>query len=125
MGLRALIIDDDCDLRIATCDLLESIGIEVSEAQNGHIAFDILKRTVPEVVIVDINMPLMDGVTFVETLRREGFPISRIMIFSGSLSQKRLARLASLQVKHFVVKPMNPMEFLEKVNEIAKMNPKL
>jgi len=65
----ALVIDDSRVVRGFICKILESIGFEVEQAENGLEAKEICERSMPEVIIVDWNMPEMNGLEFVEALR--------------------------------------------------------
>ena len=62
--MRIFVVDDATLVRIYYRQILEEAGFEVEEALNGLEALERLLVRPPDVVIVDINMPLMDGVTF-------------------------------------------------------------
>lgn len=116
---RALIVDDDPDLRDTTADLLRTIDGDVSEASNGHVAFDYIKRNDPDIVVIDLNMPLMGGIRLVELLKRNGFPTSRILIYSATLDQSRVLQLARMKIEHFFVKPVDPTPFLARICQMV------
>jgi two-component system chemotaxis response regulator CheY len=73
---RILVIDDASLVRLYYRDALERAGFEVAEALNGLEALEKLLVFRADLLIVDINMPKMDGLTFLRTLRRQDPAIS-------------------------------------------------
>ncbi len=73
---RVLVVDDASLVRLYYRDALERAGFEVDEALNGLEALEKLMMGPPDLLIVDVNMPQMDGVTFLRILRRQAPPIS-------------------------------------------------
>jgi two-component system, chemotaxis family, chemotaxis protein CheY len=73
---RVLVIDDAALVRLYYRDALERAGFEVDEALNGLEALEKLLIAPPDLMIVDINMPKMDGLTFLKVLRRQEGPVS-------------------------------------------------
>ncbi len=76
--MRILIVDDANLVRLYYRQILEDVGFEVDEAINGLEAMERLLVNPPDALIVDINMPRMDGVTFLSALRRQALPLSSI-----------------------------------------------
>jgi two-component system chemotaxis response regulator CheY len=76
--MRVLIVDDANLVRLYYRRILEEAGFEVEEALNGLEAVERLLVSPADALIVDINMPRMDGVTFLSTLRRQALPMSSI-----------------------------------------------
>jgi CheY-like chemotaxis protein len=66
---RALLVDDDEVVRRGMRQALEPIGWKVTEAENGHVAVESLAATRPDVIILDLMMPKMDGFEFLDELR--------------------------------------------------------
>ncbi len=73
---RVLVIDDAGLVRLYYRDALERAGFDVDEALNGLEALEKLMMAPPDLLIVDVNMPQMDGMTFLRILRRQPPPIS-------------------------------------------------
>jgi two-component system, chemotaxis family, chemotaxis protein CheY len=76
--IRILIVDDANLVRLYYRQILEDAGFEVEEAINGLEALERLLVGPADALIVDINMPRMDGVTFLSALRRQALPVSSI-----------------------------------------------
>jgi len=66
---RALLVDDDDVVRRSVRQALEPIGWQVTEAENGQVAVDSLTAARPDVIILDLMMPKMDGFEFLDELR--------------------------------------------------------
>jgi two-component system, chemotaxis family, chemotaxis protein CheY len=86
--MRIMIVDDANLLRLYYRQILEEAGFEVEEALNGLEALERLLVSPADALIVDINMPVMDGVTFLSALRRQALPLSSIPAFVTSTESK-------------------------------------
>ena len=86
MGLyRILLVDDEEEVRRGIIRKMEweSLGFEVAgDAENGEEALEKVEQLQPDVVITDIRMPYMDGLTLTRRIRQK-YPSMRVLIFSG------------------------------------------
>jgi two-component system, chemotaxis family, chemotaxis protein CheY len=76
--MRVLIVDDANLVRLYDRQILEEAGFDVDEALNGLEALERLLVSRADALIVDINMPQMDGITFLAALKRQALPLSSI-----------------------------------------------
>jgi CheY-like chemotaxis protein len=76
------VVDDDGAIRRAVRKLLERHGYEVHECGDGAEALTILETNPPDILLTDLNMPGLDGMGLLRTLRRSGSKV-RIIVFSG------------------------------------------
>jgi CheY-like chemotaxis protein/nitrogen-specific signal transduction histidine kinase len=92
---RALLIDDDDVVRRGVRQALDSIGWTVIEAENGQVAVDLLTAGLPDVIILDLMMPEMDGFEFMDKLRRrpDWREIPVVVITAKDLSEQDRDRL--------------------------------
>ena len=67
---KCLIVDDSRVIRKVSRHIVETLGLEVSEAENGREALDLCAAQMPDVVLLDWNMPVMSGIEFIVHLRR-------------------------------------------------------
>ena len=103
----ALVIDDSRVIRKVARSLLEEMGFEVREAEDGALALEALRERTADVAIVDAAMPNMDGVAFLKALRREPSIAPRAAIFcttendAAHLDQAYLAGARGVLLKPF------------------------
>jgi CheY-like chemotaxis protein len=92
---RALLVDDDEVVRRGVRNALVPIGWQVTEAENGQVAVDTLATAQPDVIILDLMMPKMDGFEFLDELRSrpdwQDIPV--VVITAKDLTEKDRVRL--------------------------------
>ena len=117
MARRVMIIDDASLVRLYYRDVVERAGYDVEEALNGVEALEKLLVQPADFLIVDVNMPKMDGLTFLKTLRQQALPLAGIpalMTSTEAAPQDRLAaRVAG--ANYYLVKPIPPDRLLDYV----------
>jgi two-component system cell cycle response regulator DivK len=118
MSKRILVVEDQPDNRRILRDLLTSVGFEIIEAENGQEALEVVARERPNLILMDIQLPLLDG--YEATRRIKADPALRaipiIVITSYALSgDESKARAAGCDA--YVTKPFSPRALLAKVRE--------
>lgn len=105
---RILIVDDAALVRTYYRAALEQGGFLVEEALNGLEALEKLLMQPFDLAIVDINMPQMDGITFVRTLRSKELPVSGVpvLITSTEAGPQDLAAARTAGANYYLVKPV-------------------
>lgn len=120
MAKTILIIDDSTSLRQVVQIALKGAGYDVVQAENGRVALDkIAAGTKPGLIVCDVNMPIMDGITFVKELKslpeHKFTPI--IMLTTESAEEKKLqGQMAG--AKAWLVKPFRPEVMLKAVQKL-------
>jgi signal transduction histidine kinase len=118
---RALVVDDNPDAATGLAELVESFGYEVEVAGDGPTALDAAGRFNPDVVLLDIGLPGMDGYAVARTLCQRGFATKLVAVTGyGQDSDRERARGAGFS--HHLVKPV-PMEALVEVLEAPAQSP--
>jgi two-component system chemotaxis response regulator CheY len=104
-----LVVDDAALVRLYYRTTLEEAGFRVEEALNGIEALEKLLTTSADMLIVDVNMPQMDGFTFLQTLRRKGEPLSTIptLITSTESAEADFAAARKAGANLYRVKPVD------------------
>ncbi len=105
---RVLVIDDAALVRVYYRDALERAGFEVDEALNGLEALEKLTLTTPDLLVVDVNMPQMDGLTFLHALRRQPGPAAGIpaLVTSTESGAQDLDAARRAGANFYLVKPI-------------------
>jgi len=109
-----LVVEDDQDIAFAVREYLLSQGYDVSIAENGKVALDMVANLQIDLAIVDVMMPIMDGITFVMNVRKDyDFPV--IMLSAKSEETDKILGL-NMGADDYVTKPFRPLELLARVN---------
>ena len=125
---KILIVDDDPDIRDAASIILESAGYEVVTAQDGLEGLELLKAERPDLMILDLLMPKMDGFTVCKELQDtrwskfRGMPILILTSVREEASRRRyeLETGLELDVADYVEKPIAPEVLLDRVSKLIK-----
>ena len=114
---RILVVDDANLVRRFYRDALERAGFDVDEALNGVEALEKHLSESFDLVIVDINMPQMDGFTFLKTLRRQTAPISSVpaLVISTEAGPQDMAAARAAGANFYLVKPVRQDTLVEHV----------
>lgn len=120
MTKRILVVDDSCSLRQVVCIALQREGYETREAGNGAEALEALDEGKFNLVISDVNMPVMNGIEFVQQLKQS--PTARftpvvMLTTEGDDEMKQQGKAAG--AKAWVVKPFTPPQLLDVVSRLV------
>lgn len=116
---RALVVEDDIELRKLFCRVLTRNGYETFEAADGIDALDVLDRESVDIIISDIMMPKMNGYELAESLREAGYtlPILMITAAEGFADMKRGFNAGT---DDYMAKPVNLDEMVLRVNALLR-----
>ena len=118
-----LVCDDDKEIVKAIEIYLEKEGYKIYKAYNGKEALDIINKTELHLVILDIMMPEIDGISVAETVREDkAIPI--IMLSAKSEDYDKIKGL-NVGADDYITKPFNPMELVARVNSQIRRYTKL
>ena len=116
---KILAVDDSASMRGMVAFTLRGAGHEVTEAENGQLALDAARTSAFELVLADVNMPVMDGIAMVRALRArpeyQGVPI--LMLTTESHTEKKMEGKAA-GATGWLVKPFDPEQLLATVNRV-------
>ena len=120
MPARLMIVDDTLFMRRMLRDLLVSQGYElVAEARNGREAVENYEQTLPDLVIMDITMPEMDGIQAARAIL-QAHPKARIVICSALGQNEPVMEALHVGAQDFVLKPFLPEKVLEVVHKVLQ-----
>ena len=117
MGKRILIVDDAAFMRMMLRDILIAKGYEIAgEAENGIEAGILYNRLKPDLVLMDITMPEMDGIKAVHEIIKSD-PEARIVMVSAMGQQAMVIQSIKAGAVDFVVKPFHTERVIDAVNK--------
>lgn len=109
---KILTIDDDESVRISIAHYLEDSGYEVLQAGNGHQGLKIFREKEPDVVLLDLRMPEMDGLSVLKQLGQEA-PQTPVIVVSGTGSFEDVIATVRLGSWDYIPKPITDLSDLE------------
>ncbi len=113
---KILVVDDAAFMRMRASKLLTDNGYEVIEAENGLDAVEKYKAERPDLVIMDITMPVMDGIEAVKAIK--SYDPDAIIIMCSALGQQAMViNAVRAGAKDFIVKPFQPDRILATVKK--------
>jgi DNA-binding response OmpR family regulator len=112
-----LVVEDEADLVWVIRFNLEMEGYRTFVATNGQAALEMLQTDPPDVMLLDLMMPVMDGWTVLEEMRNRGGDRPKIIVISARTAAGDRARAARYEVDGFVAKPFDMDELLELIRD--------
>jgi len=114
-----LAVDDSQTMRDVVKETLESAGYQVTVAENGLDGLEKFKQGKFDLIIADINMPVMDGITMIKEIRKINTEVPIITLTTESEeSKKQEGRNAGAD--GWIVKPFRPAQFLDIIKQILE-----
>jgi len=110
---RILVVDDDDSTRDVVEEFLSTEGYEVWAAANGRTALEMVEAALPDVILLDMLMPIMDGHEFCEAYRQRTGPCAPIIVLTASFDAATSAR--SVEADAYLDKPFILDDLLEVV----------
>jgi two-component system KDP operon response regulator KdpE len=117
-GRRILVVDDEPDLRDAVRVYLEMHGYSVLQAADGQEAVAKVRTTLPDLVVLDVMMPVMDGITALQQLRTlSAVPVIMLTVKGDEDDKVRALRLGA---DDYVTKPFSQRELLARIESVLR-----
>lgn len=114
---RVLVVDDAAFMRLRTAKVLLEAGHTVLEAENGRRAVELYVQEQPDVVLMDITMPEMDGLAALGEIKRRD-PQARVAMLTAMGQQTIVLEAIKAGARDFVVKPFEPERVLKAVEKL-------
>ena len=117
--LHILVVDDEDRVRQAVRRVMEPDGFRISEAINGELGLEALKQDRPDLVLVDLMMPVMDGMEFLGLARRL-YPDLAFVVITGYATLEKAVEAMKQGADDFLAKPFKPKELRLVVERLIK-----
>ncbi len=118
MGINVLIVDDLTFIKMVLKDLVEKAGFRVvGEASDGEEALRLFEEKHPDIVLMDITMPKMDGLTALQRILSMD-PEAKVIMCSALGQQRLILQAIQLGAKDFIVKPFRPERVIGSIKKI-------
>ena len=121
MSARILVVDDSASMRQMVAFALTSAGYSVEEAEDGAVALGRAKGSKFNAVVTDVNMPNMDGISFVKAVKQlPAYRFTPVIMLTTEAGEDRKREGQAAGAKAWVVKPFQPQQML---GAVAKLVP--
>lgn len=125
MGSSILVVEDEPQIRRLIEVLLDSEGFTVVACENGQRALEVVDETQPDLVLLDLMMPEMDGIMFAEKLRaRPAFRTTPILVVTARDQQVDKYEAFKVGANAYLTKPFDPLELLFNVRSLLSLTQK-
>lgn len=114
---RVLVVDDAAFMRVRAARVLQEAGHAVVEAENGHEALKLYAECRPDVVLMDITMPDMDGLAALKEIRKLD-PDARVAMVTAMGQQAIVMEALKAGAKDFVLKPFQAERVLSSLRKL-------
>ena len=116
---RILAVDDSASMRQMVAFTLKSAGFDVVEAPDGGAALDIAKREKFSLVLADVNMPVMDGITLVKNLRTlPDYKFTPLLMLTTEATPEKKQEGKAAGATGWLVKPFNPEQLITTIKKV-------
>jgi len=121
-ALRILVVEDDPDIASVLTRILRGAGLEARIAEDGELALTEVATFKPDLVLLDLGLPKLDGVKVAQTLRSGGFEAGIIALTARDEPEDKVEGLDS-GLDDYVVKPFNRDELLARMRSVFRRRP--
>lgn len=120
MNKKILVVEDEEDIREAMAEAVASAGYEVKTAENGQLGLDIAMEWKPDLILLDLVMPLIDGHEVLRVLREDEWGETvKIIVLTAMDRPFNVAMAKVSNVEHYIIKGESTLdEILEKINQV-------
>jgi two-component system chemotaxis response regulator CheY len=121
MSKTFLIVDDSASMRQLVAFTIKDAGYDVLLAENGKDALEKMSRTKVDMVITDLNMPEMDGITFIRELRgKADYKFIPVVMLTTESQEAKKQEGRAAGASGWIVKPFSPSQLMEVVKKFMK-----
>ena len=118
---KILIVDDEPNIVMSLEYTFKKNNFEVFIARDGQEALDILEKQLPDVIILDVMMPMVDGFATLKQIKNnERLQHCKVIFLSAKNKEKDIEKGLSLGANLYVVKPFSIKKLVEQVNELIQ-----
>ena len=117
-GPRVLIVDDDEGTRAFVRASLELEGFEVSEAESGNVGLAALEQETPDLILLDVMMPQMDGWEMLRRVQEQHGGAIPVVMFSGKVDESSAGEAEERGASGFIGKPFDPQQLVDRAKQI-------
>jgi two-component system, cell cycle response regulator len=125
MAIKILSVDDSRTIRLIVGKTFRPYECQVIEASNGEEGLATAAREKPDLIILDVTMPVMDGVTMLTKLKEDdNLKAIPVIMLTAESGRENVLQIARLGVRDYLVKPFKEDQLIEKAGRIVSLQKK-
>lgn len=125
MSVRILSVDDSGMVRKAVRRAFAPFACDVVEAENGQIALESARQTPPDLIVLDYNMPVMNGLEMLVALRADPqLKRTKVIMLTANSNPETVASVGKLGVRDYITKPFEAETLVTKAARLVSLVPK-
>lgn len=117
---KVLLVEDDENIRIMVGAMLESAGYRVIEAENGLSGLTLASSHMPDLILLDLGLPDMDGIDLLTQIRQKN--LTPVIVLSARSDEAEKVKAFDLGANDYITKPFGAAEFLARVRSILRFS---
>jgi DNA-binding response OmpR family regulator len=125
MPLKILTVDDSKTIRMIVKKAFSPYNCELFEAEDGAKGFVLATQEKPDLIVLDITMPVMNGIEMLTKMKNEpGLKDISVIMLTAESGKDNVMQIVKMGVKDYMVKPFKGEQLIERVKNIVKLEPK-
>jgi two-component system chemotaxis response regulator CheY len=116
--MKILVIDDSKMIKMLVKDFLKNLGHESFEAENGQDGLNALELVKPDLILLDYNMPIMDGPTFLKNYKGSMAGKIPVIMMTTESSMEKINEVIALGASEYMMKPFDQIILSEKIEQV-------
>jgi two-component system cell cycle response regulator len=122
MATKILSVDDSRTIRLIVGKAFKTYDCQMCEASNGEEGLAVAAREKPDLIILDVTMPVMDGVTMLTKLKEDpNLKAIPVIMLTAESGRDNVLQIARLGVRDYLVKPFKENELIEKAGRVVSL----
>ncbi len=115
---RILIVDDQIGIRRLLTEVFREYGYQIETCSSGMKALEIMTEFKPDLVLMDVKMPGMNGIDVLKRIREDNDSQIKVILMTAYGDQQHMNKAEELGVDRFIIKPFDINELKEQVNAV-------
>ena len=125
MATKILSVDDSRTIRLIIGKAFRPYEVQLCEATNGEEGLAVATREKPDLIILDVTMPVMDGVTMLTKLKEDTvLKATPVIMLTAESGRDNVLQIAKIGVRDYLVKPFKEDQLIEKVGRVVSLQKK-
>lgn len=125
MPTKILSVDDSRTIRLIVAKAFRPYNVTIVEGTNGVEGLAVAAREKPDIILLDVTMPIMDGVTMLGKLKDDpNLSMIPVIMLTAESGRDNILQIACLGIRDYLVKPFKESQLIEKVTRIVPLEKK-